>query len=349
MCGYFRYRPANVLGMEPERRRTRRIKATNVRDQVHSDIADWYSDVTSNPFRLPKHGLSFPLDILARSLDLIGRGIWSGIKPVRLNRWFKNFGTEEERYFAACVLDHLIYRSDEQTTALAVHLFHRSLVDLARLDPPKVHLTSGWLEQLRDAQSSVRLVAAVKRADYTHKSAYLISRLMKRQLGVRPQWIAKAWELNQHLKTGAQVFIFIDDFLGTGRQFEELVQQENLDWMFASAYVVYAPFAAHRSGIDYLKKRFPVLRIASAEILDERHDIFDSRARCFDDSVNTPEAAKAFYLDLIKRKGLTIQPSSSLGFGGLGLAYVFEHAVPDNNLPIFWSPGPDAWSPLFDR
>jgi len=193
------------------------------------------------------------------------------------------------------------------------------------------------------------LVAAVKRSDYTHKSAHLISRLMKRQLAVRQQWIAKPWELDQHIKTGAQIFVFVDDFLGTGRQFQELIQQENLHWMFASTYVVYAPFAAHSFGIAYLKNEFPKLRIASAEVLDERHGIFHSQSRCFDDGLNTPEAARDFYLDLTTRKGLAVQPSSSLGFGGLGLAYVFEHAVPDNNLPILWSPGNDAWIPLFDR
>lgn len=36
------------------------------------------------------------------------------------------------------------------------------------------------------------------------------------------------------------------------------------------------------------------------------------------------------------------------GYGGLGLAYAFEHAVSDNNLPLLWWPGAD-WTPLFDR
>src|SRR5208283_2651297 len=88
-----------------------------------------------NTFVVPQHGLSYPSQITSRCLDLIDRGIWGGLKPVRLRRWMKNFATDEERYLAACLLDALIYRSDDLTTALLVHLFLRSLVDMTRLDP----------------------------------------------------------------------------------------------------------------------------------------------------------------------------------------------------------------------
>ena len=145
------------------------------------------------------------------------------------------------------------------------------------------------------------------------------------------------------------MFVFVDDFLGTGRQFRELVEQESLQWMFSSAYIVYAPFAAHEFGVRTLKKEFPQLRIASAELLDERHGIFEPRSRCFDDGINTPAAARDFYFELIQRKGLKVQQINSLGFGGLGLAYAFEHAIPDNNLPILWALGKETWTPLFDR
>jgi hypothetical protein len=300
-------------------------------------------------FQVPQHGFSFHSQIMNRCLDLIDRGIWSGMKPVRLRRWFKNFETDEERYFAACIMDSLIYRSDDQTTALLIHLFQRPLVDLVRRDPPPSGVSTDWLEQLRSLNSSVRLVAAVQKHDLPHKSAHLISRLMKRQLGIRAQWIAKPWELDAHISTGAEVLIFVDDFLGTGIQFEELVRKEHLENVLSSAYVVYAPSVAHESGTDYLRSRFPKLRIASAETLDDRHSLFQPEAHCFDDGINTPAAAETFYLDLLVRKGIHLRGINRLGFGGLALAYAFEHAVPDNNLPLLWYPGTGNWAPLFDR
>jgi hypothetical protein len=303
-------------------------------------------------FSVPQHGLSYPTVILSRGLDLIERGVWAGMKAVRLRRWMKNFVTDEDRYFAACVLDGLIYRSDEQTTALVRHLFERSLSDLVRASSCPLGRLDDWLERLRsDVDPKIRLVPAVKRADATHKSAHLVSRLMKRQLSVRPNWVAKPWEIAAHITRGAQVLVFIDDFLGTGKQFEELIVSENLGWIFGSAYVIYAPFAAHRAGIEYLNSpsRYPALKIVAAEVLDKRHQLFESDGCVFDDGINTPELAQMHYFDMLGRVGISLTGDDRLGFGGLGLSYCFEHAVPDNNLPLLWHPGRSDWVPLFDR
>jgi hypothetical protein len=308
-----------------------------------------YVGTTPGIFRVPQFGLSFPSEVMSRSMDLIDRSIWSGMKPVRLRRWMKNFTTDEENYFAGCILDALIYRSDEQTTALVVQLFQRSLVDLARNDVPPLGLVDDWLKLLRAGDRRVKLVAAVKRTDLTHKSAHLISRLMKRQLSIHPQSIAKPWELDQHIMSGTKMLVFVDDFLGTGQQFDELLEQEHLDWIFSKAYVVFAPFVAHTKGIAYLKKKYPQLRITATEVLDGRHELFNPVARAFDDGLNTADMAKQFYFDFLQKKGFSFPDGNREGFGGLGLTYVFEHAVPDNNLPLLWSPGTGDWMPLFDR
>ena len=300
-------------------------------------------------FGVPPYGYGFDSRILTRSLALIDRGIWGGLKPVRLKRWLKNFETDEERYLAACVLDALIYRSDDQTTALLLHLFQHSLIDLTRRTPTALGPIEDWLSTLRASRSGIRLVAAVKQSDPPHKSAHLISRLMKRQLSVRPQWIAKPWELRQHMLTGAKVLVFIDDFLGSGKQFEELLKQERLEWLFSVATVIYAPFVAHVEGIAYLEKIYPLLRISAAEVLDQKHQLFHPSCSSFRDDRNSPEGAEAFYYEFLIRKGIPLSSADRLGFGGLGLTYVFEHAVPDNNLPILWWPGNGNWAPLFDR
>lgn len=303
-------------------------------------------------FSVPPHGPSYPTVVLSRSLDLIERGIWAGMKAVRLRRWMKNFVSDEDRYLAACILDALIYRSDEQTTALVKHLFQRSLADLVRIDSCPLGYIDDWLNRLRgDADPKIRLVAAVKQTDPLHKSAHIVSRLMKRQLAIRPNWVAKPWEIAGHLARGTQVLVFVDDFLGTGQQFEELIEQENLKWLFGKTYVIYAPFVAHESGIAYLKhnSRYPSLKIAASEVLDSRHQVFDEGAQIFEDGTNSAELAKVHYFDLISRVGITLSGNDRLGFGGLGLSYCFEHAVPDNNLPLLWHQGNPDWVPLFDR
>lgn len=113
--------------------------------------------------------------------------------------------------------------------------------------------------------------------------------------------------------------------------------------------VIYAPFVAHVEGIAYLEKAYPLLKIGAAEVLDQKHQLFHPSCRSFDDGHNTPASAEAFYYDFLLRKGIPLTLADRLGFGGLGLTYAFEHAVPDNNLPILWWPGNGNWVPLFDR
>lgn len=84
-------------------------------------------------FKLPRDGKIYIDQIVERCTSLIQCGIWGDMHPSHLRRWMKNFTTDEEKYFAACVLDSLIYRSKSQTIALIRQLFQRALPDLTRL------------------------------------------------------------------------------------------------------------------------------------------------------------------------------------------------------------------------
>src|SRR6266852_4335671 len=97
-------------------------------------------------FLVPKDGEIFIELVLERCQNLIYSGIWDGITPDRLDTWMANFISETERYFGACVLDALIYRSEKQTFALMEQLFQRTLPDLIRRRPPPGALGKSWLE-----------------------------------------------------------------------------------------------------------------------------------------------------------------------------------------------------------
>ena len=69
----------------------------------------------SNTFALPRDGIVYTDTVFSRSRDFISYDVWSGVELHRLDQWIANFRTEEERYFAAKVLDALIYRSGEKS------------------------------------------------------------------------------------------------------------------------------------------------------------------------------------------------------------------------------------------
>jgi hypothetical protein len=304
-------------------------------------------------FTLPKDGQTYHTEIFDRCAELINFNIWGGVHLLsRLRIWATNFRTDEERYFAACVLDNLIYRSKEQTIALIEQLFQRVIPDLTRLDRTPFGSLQSCLASLRNEHSDpgIRLVTAVKQNDPTTKSAHEVARYMRRHLSIRERWIIKPWEIPSHIQRGITVFIFIDDFLGTGKQFKELLNVEGIDAaMLAKIYAIYAPLASHEVGVEELASEFPGLRVKAVELLTRNYGVFHPDSHCFDDGVNTPESAKQFYYDLLKKKEIGIEGADRRGFGHLELAYAFEHATPDNSLPILWWAHSTEWTPLFDR
>jgi hypothetical protein len=169
---------------------------------------------------------------------------------------------------------------------------------------------------------------------------------MMQDLGIPGQWIIKPWDMRDSIAQGVKVFILIDDFLGTGYQFDHTVMVEQLAPLFASNFVVYAPLTAHADGIAHLRSRFKDLYISPVELLDETYDLFHPESNTFRNQLNTPELAKAFYYELLKNKGIDLSRPERKGYGALGLAYAFEHATPDNSLPILWW-REDPWQPLF--
>ena len=304
-------------------------------------------------FTMPHNGLIYIEEVVARCRDLIQSGIWAGIHIAKLRSWLNNFHTDEEKYFAACLLDSLIYRSEQQTVALIRQLLQRTLPDLTRGDPTPFGYLNDWIGLLTTDPSAqdprMRLVAVVQRDDPPTKSAYVIARLMKRYLRVKESWIITPWSVTDSTANGIEIFIYIDDFLGTGDQFSRVVALEKLKFTFDSTYSVYAPLAAHIRGVTNLQTAFPHLRITPVEVLGEEYSIFAPTSNTFDDGVNTAEAAECFYLSLLAARGITLYGCDRRGYGGLELAYAFSHAIPDNCLPILWYPHSTRWQPLLER
>ena len=92
-------------------------------------------------FQLPKDGAIYTEKIFNRCRSLISYNIWGGLEQHRLDAWISNFRTSTEKYFAAKVLDALIYRSDSQTVALMQQLFQRTIPDLERQKKISTSLT----------------------------------------------------------------------------------------------------------------------------------------------------------------------------------------------------------------
>jgi hypothetical protein len=300
-------------------------------------------------FRLPPDGRIYADRIFARCRDLVGYQVWSGIQRPRLDAWIANFRTAEERYFAASVLDALIYRSDDQTIALLRELLSRVIPDHARINglPNKLQQVHSNLRDSR-VDPGVRVVPVIPPGAPPTKSGPLIARHLKRALTISERWIISPQNVAAALGV-VDTVIFVDDFLGTGSQFSDFLTDTGLISFVPSHCFIYGCLAGHETGINMLRGLFPSLHVAAVERLDASHALFHQDGGSFRDEVNSVECARDFYYGLIDDRRFNITGPNRRGFGHLEIVYAFEHSVPDNTLPILWWDQSSQWRHLFDR
>jgi hypothetical protein len=273
--------------------------------------------------------------------------IWHGVDTSNFRRWLNNFQTDDEKYFAARILDALIFRSDAQTRALALHLFQTSLPSALEENTPNE--TDQWIDRLRGiADPGIRLVPVIRPCDPPTKSGPLVCRLLKRHLSLNDNWMIWPNQVERHRSRGITTFVLIDDFLGTGYQFKRFFKELLESLQGNSCRFVYLPLVAYARGISRMQSKFAHLKIDSAEVLDESHRLFSDDCSAFIDGVNTVAMARDFYSKLMTKVGPNLRAASAFGYERLSLAFAFEHATPNATLPIFWA-SEAGLQPLFVR
>jgi len=174
----------------------------------------------NSTFSLPENALTYINTVKDRCHDLIQYKIWNGIKSTDLKRWLNNFEDNLELYFAACILDALIYRSSDQTLSLASELFTRKLPSHLNKIGFNFNHHKSLVTLLRStATKELRLVSVSNRTERPGKSSPVILRDYKRKLLFNDAWFIHPDEIKNEIAGGVNTFIFIDDFLGTGDQF----------------------------------------------------------------------------------------------------------------------------------
>lgn len=298
---------------------------------------------SSDQFNLPDHWQTYYADIKDRCRNLISTRIWNGIEHDKLNAWLKNFRTDREKYISACLLDSLMYRSSSKTKALIYNLFNVVLPNYTRINPTPIGSIKNWFDLLSDQEDPlIRLVAVMTDHDTPIKSSSQVLRLLSKEFSINSSWIIHPNKIRYYSKTETKTFVFIDDFLGSGDQFAEIVSEYDLHNL--SAYVLYAPLVAHEVGIEKIHKDFQNrIPIVASENLTRSMNFFDTYFN------KDADLARQFYIQMFKNRGINYSKDEDyFGHGNLQLAYSFELGCPDNTLKVFWLKH-ENWNPLFDR
>lgn len=268
-------------------------------------------------------------------LKLIEFNIWHGMDSNQLKAWFKNFNTIEERFFAACVLDWLVYRSDKHVIAMLYDLLTKHLHNQWRLDGNPIYdAQRNPLAMLREKWGEIgfRYVTAVTRQDKGTKSGYHIVSEMNHMMQVMTKWNIKNDEIEQKYKDGIRTFVFVDDILGTGEQMKSVLQESKIG-EYTDIYVYVLVCAGHEKGINEVYKIYPNVKILCAEYIPNDSNIF-LNLPATEFGKKTPEEMHNWYENFMNEKG--VNRGNIFGKGDVGMTYAFQHNVPNNSLPILY-------------
>lgn len=286
--------------------------------------------------------------VVSRFRMLLRRHVITGITDIRLNLWLKNFVSLDEQYLAARVLDNLSYRSQAMVTSAIQHvhecmlpceLRRRGIGDFANVDEFVESLRSG------DATHPVRFVAVDGGQDTPGKSGPVIIRQFQRD-GVAKALTCKPENLAA-LPAAVKCLVFVDDMLGTGRQFAGFVETYKLNTYAGTHAIIYCPLIAHKKGLEKLTTRFPWLTLLPVEVFDAAHQFY--RAGEKDptlwaiDGVNRLDDVRGFVKTLCEKRNIPATTQHSLN-----LLLGFEHATPNNSLPLLYAESPQ-WNFLLKR
>lgn len=302
-------------------------------------------------FVAPPGAQAFSEGMLQRTRDLIDAGLWD-IPLDRLVGWWGEFTNIEQRYFAACVLDSLIYRTPSQ--------FASGILDLMRGGASQasgaalglssdIELVSILRDRFKDPK--VRLVPVICDSDPPSKSGPLVMRRLKKLLGVADKWMIWPWQIREAVTDeGVKVILLVDDLLGSGKQVDTFCTKEDVIESSKGAQIIYAPVVAHQKGIDHLKGVLPQLNVVTSELLTTEHSFFsESIWKNLTNGKIAADDAKQFYLDLLAKTGFRASPKvPALGVGELALCFGFSHGTPNNSLPLLWHASPE-WRSLLER
>lgn len=212
--------------------------------------------MTVSNFVLPASSSDFVRMMDDKAKTLIDLGIWD-FTQARYRGWRNQFITDEEEFFAACVIDTLIYRHKDQFTSAL-----RTLV----AGPMRWHLSSlvpgssdlDLQEALKgNSLQNLAIVPAIDESEPPTKSGPFVLRRLKKTFGVSTDLMCWPWKAAEKVSNKeVATVIILDDFLGTGEQIERYLNK-SFGKLSPDVSWIYATVCAHQEGIDHVKSVMP--------------------------------------------------------------------------------------------
>ena len=302
-------------------------------------------------FFVPEQHAGLFDEVTHRFRLLIRKQVISTIDEIDLDNWLSNFVTDEDQYLAARLLDGLMFRSRAMIHSSIDQLLQCILPGQLRNWGAYGHSSiEDFLSSLAAGDSSypVRFVAI----EHTYaneepgKSGSVLIRHFRqhaqiaKSLTCRPEAIAS-------LPETAKVLVFVDDLVGSGKQFGKFAKYHKLAEQTGVRKLIYCPLIAYQGGLETIARDHAWLTLSPVEVVNSKHCFYcpqtGNSILWAADEENLVEDVRSHVNDLATANGIPAATKFSLD-----LLVGFEHSTPNNTIPLLWARS-DKWHPLFNR
>lgn len=273
--------------------------------------------------------------------------------------WLENFDASDQKY-AIRLLEGFTYFADELVSALFQGAFQNLSQLVVQNKDNYFSASSQWTQFLESAI----VVRAEGNYSSDADSGFIFTRLARDKLGVQEeQLLSPAKALDQLRASPRGNVIFVDDFVGSGEQFEntwtKIHQLSNLGAASFKSLVAiigsgavgfyYCPLICTDVGRDYIARMCPLVKLVPAHALPETYSALSSNSVIWREDMKVE--GPLFVERASVKAGIPFRDGQEgcwMGYGKLGLALAFEHGWPDAVLPIF-THQENGWKPLLKK
>lgn len=295
--------------------------------------------------------------LLSKCNHFVGVQLWPTETKLDARGWLSNFTNDEE----PCAL-HLLNSFFYFSEPLVERLFVAGILNLSQRVLTSKRSFIPAASEWRDFLSSAYFVRVTGERPSDTDSGYIFARMARQELAIPESHIVRHEEILEVLLSDPAVpVIFVDDFVGSGRQFitmwrrkyslanDRLLSFEDLTRSIPTSTFFYCPIVCTSVGLKRIYSKCPGVVVSPVHTIDQRYSALSS------DSILWPETlrlgAHDFILGASERAGIPDTNGNEndwRGFDKLALTIAFAHSVPDATLPIFyWEQ--NGWKPLVRR
>ena len=249
--------------------------------------------------------------------------------------WLNNFIDTREKVVALFILENIIHRNSEMLEKAITRVLIKEIKNVYEEIYNQSYDVFEWLNIIKNSKNTLNIkFIGVDKGTISQSSAIITRRLSNI---VNQSYIAEHEKHCEAALNKNYLIIFIDDFLGSGLQFETFIHQKICtlnSYSNSSSHFIYTPLIAMHKGIQHINQIYQNIEIIPTEIISLDYELFNKDALdSFFNRIQIPSnEMREILINICSRFG--INSNSWLGRDDAMLSIIFEWGCPNQTIRL---------------